>query len=147
MEAVTKSSENPWAANYAILQRPITSDNTDRRPKMIGAVGVVNKKEVAEGVRFFIGYMINHDYWGYGYATEALGAFLDLWFNSDNSQTEELIAEADTENWASIRILQKMRERGYQVREGELQRAAFNIPSKGLRDMRMWHISKSLNSS
>ena len=110
---------------------------------MIGCVGVIKLEEVAGVQRREIGYMINYDYWGEGYASEAVGAFLDLWFSSGDPKNKDLVAKVDTENWASIRILRKMGERGYVVTEGEVMRSVFNIPGKGLRDMRTWYISNS----
>ena len=111
---------------------------------MIGVVGVIRKIEVAEGKRLEIGYMLNYNYWGKGYATEGVGAFLEMWFSVPNHKGEELVAKVDVENWASIRILQKMKHRGFGIREGELVKGAFEIPGKGFRDMRTWYISEPL---
>jgi RimJ/RimL family protein N-acetyltransferase len=143
-----KSSQRPWIDNYAILVLPTPSEFADqnrsgRGPKMIGCVGVIRSIEVAEGQRLEIGYMINYDYWGRGYASEALGAFLDLCFSSEDPKVGEVVAKVDTENWASIRILRKMEERGYKIREGELVKGDFAIPGKGLRDMRTWYICQN----
>jgi RimJ/RimL family protein N-acetyltransferase len=147
MEPTTRSPERPGVDNYAILLRPTLSETEGQNsgsgvPKMIGCVGAIRSAEVAEGQKPEIGYMINYDYWGKGYASEALGAFLDLRFGSEDPKTEEVVAKVDIENWASIRILRKMEERGYNVREGELMKGVFKIPGKGLRDMRAWYITK-----
>ena len=144
----TKSPLRPWVDNYAILLRPTTSEPTDqggsgKGPKMIGCVGVIRSIAVAEGQRLEMGYIINYDYWGKGYASEAVGAFLDLFFNSNDRQADEVVAKVDTENWASMRILKKMEERGYKIREGELAKGDFTLPGKGPRDMRTWYIRRT----
>lgn len=44
----------------------------DNGPRVIGLIGAVRAPEV--------GYMFNAEYWGRGYATEALRAFMPLFF-------------------------------------------------------------------
>jgi RimJ/RimL family protein N-acetyltransferase len=142
LQPVTKSATRPWVENYAIILRLSDPKDIVEPPKMIGTVGVQGLAEVAEGKRSNIGYMINRNFWGRGYATEALNAFLELWFDDKDHEQEDLVAQVDVENWASVRILQKMAAKGYGIREGELNKGAFKIPSKGLRDMRTGYISK-----
>lgn len=52
-----------------------------------------------------VGYHIFPAYWGQGYATEAAKYFIDLAFNSN--QTDRVISIIDFENYASIRVAEK----------------------------------------
>ena len=53
-----------------------------------------------------INYLIGQDYWGNGYATEAMNALINYCFNT--MKLERLIAFAKPENIASNRVIQKL---------------------------------------
>lgn len=53
-----------------------------------------------------IGYFLNSDYWGFGYATEAARALLEFGF-SDLS-LHRVFAQCDPRNRASIRVLERL---------------------------------------
>lgn len=53
-----------------------------------------------------IGYLIGREHWGKGYATEAMGALLNYYFNIIGH--ERLIALAKPENIASNRVIHKL---------------------------------------
>lgn len=54
----------------------------------------------------FIGFWLGVDYWGRGYATEAVSAMIDLGFQETGARV--FGAEALTHNVASLRVLQKL---------------------------------------
>lgn len=69
--------------------------------RAIGGVSCKLNGEAAE-----IGYLLNRSHWGKGYATKAAGAVL-LWLKSNPAITR-IWATCDTENLASIRVLEKL---------------------------------------
>jgi RimJ/RimL family protein N-acetyltransferase len=77
---------------------------------IIGMAGVYTLHPQAE-----LGYMLHPDKWGVGYATEALTAFLQKWwelprYNQDNASNIEdwLFADAHRENGVSLRLMEKL---------------------------------------
>ena len=74
----------------------------------IGWAGLkYNTKIVNNKINFYdIGYRLNEDFWGKGYASEASFAWLDYGFDVMNIQ--QMTAAAHTDNIASNRILQKI---------------------------------------
>ena len=76
--------------------------------QFIGWAGLkYNTKMVNNKIHFYdIGYRLNEDFWGKGYASEASFAWLDYGFDVMNIQ--KMTAAAHTENTASNRILKKI---------------------------------------
>ncbi len=76
----------------------------ERQGKLVGGCGVrVSKSENREG---WIGYCLNRDYWGKGYATEAAKALLKFGF--DHLDLHRIFATCDPRNVTSARVLKKM---------------------------------------
>ena len=74
---------------------------------LIGWVGIETAsdlKEAAQGVRS-CGYTLNRPFWGQGYMPEAVRAVLIYEFTT--LQTSRIIAECNTRNTASARVMQK----------------------------------------
>ncbi len=91
--------------------------------KLIGACGVyVSNIESREG---WIGYCLNNQFWGQGYATETARALLEFGFNKLN--LHRIFATCDPANTASTHVLEKI---GMQY-EGHLRE---NVYFKGA-----WH--------
>lgn len=69
--------------------------------------------------------MLNPDYWGKGYATEALQAFLPLFFDhysgGDNAMFEYAVAHTDPDVVSSQRVLQKAGFRFHERREKDFE--------------------------
>jgi RimJ/RimL family protein N-acetyltransferase len=115
---------NNWNFSIELLEPPSSS-----APRVIGLVGAVRAPEV--------GYMLNTEYWGKGYATEALRAFLPLFFEhySGGEQGRFEYAEAltDTELVSSQNVLKKSGFKLVERREKDFQN-----PALGLRDTLVW---------
>lgn len=85
--------------------------------------------------------MFNTSYWGYGYATEALHAFMPLFFAhfSDEAHGRYDYAEAltDTELFSSQNVLQKAGFKLHEKREKD-----FENPVLGLRDTLVYRMDR-----
>lgn len=88
--------------------------------KFVGIVGItIGKQNYAKGE---IWYKIHPDYWGHGYASEAVGCLLAFGF--ENLNLHRIEAGCSTEHFASQRVLEK---NGFQ-KEGCSRR---NLPIRG----------------
>jgi RimJ/RimL family protein N-acetyltransferase len=124
--------------NFAIELLPPSSSTISPSPcqdgpSVIGLIGAVRAPE--------IGYMLNYNYWGKGYATEALRAFMPMFFDwySGGKQGRFEFAEAftDTELVASQHILEKVGFRFVEKREKD-----FENPVLGLRDTLVYRMDR-----
>ncbi|MNK32875.1 Spermidine N(1)-acetyltransferase [compost metagenome] len=69
-------------------------------------LGWCGLKYTPELDEFDIGYRLMKKYWGFGYATEAAEACLELGFKQFNMQT--IVGRVMPENTSSIRVLEKI---------------------------------------
>lgn len=86
-------AEKAWIENYAMLIRPSPSASVpaNEKPKLIGVVGMIRFEE---GHGAEVGYGINPEYQGKGYATEALKLFTNLyWTRKSMSMIFVLLSE------------------------------------------------------
>ena len=118
-------TEPPLAAgrNFQFL----IFERDDPTGKIIGGVGLNVVTPLPN-----VGYGIHYDYWGKGYATEALQGLLETWWalpreggdlNGDGEtgtlKREKILACASKANGASVRVLEKC---GFEVyREHEYE--------------------------
>jgi RimJ/RimL family protein N-acetyltransferase len=94
--ALTSQQEQP-RRNYS-LAVVLTSQNV-----LIGSCGIyVSNPDLREG---YIGYVINRNYWGQGYATETAKALLKFGFEQLN--LHRVFATCNPANSASARVLEK----------------------------------------
>ncbi|KAH7118984.1 GNAT domain-containing protein [Dendryphion nanum] len=116
---------NCWNFVIELLPTESSSGASASSPRVIGLIGAVRAPEV--------GYMLNHNYWGKGFATEALRAFLGLFFDhfSGGEQGRFEYAEAitDPELVASQNVLKKVGFELHEIREKD-----FENPVLGWRD-------------
>ena len=124
--------DNNW--NFAIELLPGSAADTPHDPRVIGLIGAVRAPE--------IGYMLNADYWGKGYATEALRGFLPLFFDhfSGGEQPYYEYAEAhtDPELVSSQRVLRKAGFGFLEKRDKD-----FENPVLGMRDTLVYRLYRS----
>jgi ribosomal-protein-alanine N-acetyltransferase len=81
------------------------------RNTLIGGCGIyVSNPDNREG---YIGYVLNRNFWGRGYATETAQALLEFGFNQ--LKLHRIFATCEPENTASARVLEKigMRREGH----------------------------------
>ncbi|OAL43870.1 acyl-CoA N-acyltransferase [Pyrenochaeta sp. DS3sAY3a] len=114
-----------WNFSIELLPTAPQSTPTNASPRVIGLIGAVRAPE--------IGYMFNADHWGKGYATEALRAFMPLFFKhysgNDYERFEYAEAHTDTELIASQNVLTKTGFVLFEKREKD-----FENPILGWRD-------------
>ncbi|KAI7163925.1 hypothetical protein KC349_g1035 [Hortaea werneckii] len=123
--------------NFAIELRHDPAEGTREKPTIIGIMGSFHWPR--------IGYMINADYGGRGYATEALAALIPELFSrmpAVSSATQSLgydyiEALTDSENIASQKVLEKC---GFTFCETCSQN--FEHPVLGLRDTAVYRIAR-----
>ena len=88
---------------------------------LVGVCGI--HVEPPEHLTAEIGYRLNREYWGCGYASEAARAIVGFGF--EQLGLHRIYATCDPENAASVRVLEKcgMRREGHFVEEIRNQRA------------------------
>lgn len=96
-------------------------------PRVIGLVGAVRAPEV--------GYMLNRDYWGRGYATEAMRAFMPLFWAHNTYEYAEALT--DPELCSSQNILRKV---GFEL--CERREKDFENPFLGWRDTLVFRLDR-----
>jgi RimJ/RimL family protein N-acetyltransferase len=96
-------------------------------PRVIGLIGAVRAPEV--------GYMLNRDYWGRGYATEAMRAFMPLFWTHNTYEYAE--AHTDPDLVSSQNILQKVGFELHERREHD-----FENPFLGWRDTLVFKLDR-----
>lgn len=103
---------NPLGENYAVLLRSDLSSshyqNTDPESDTVlqpggflGWVGTWKSEPIPE-----VGFIFHRSAWGLGYATEALNAFVQLYWQA-KPQFDVVEAYCDTKNEASVKVLRK----------------------------------------
>jgi RimJ/RimL family protein N-acetyltransferase len=111
--------------------------------RVIGYVGINEVYPSPE-----IGYSIHPDYWGKGYATEALKGLLELWWSlprqsqggdvAGSDETDSVFAICEKTNLGSVRVLRKC---GF----GVLREMAFEHDG-GLDELFIWELKRPLQT-
>lgn len=124
-------SDNNWNFSIELLRDNVHP--SANHPRVIGLIGAVRTPEV--------GYMFNTSYWGRGYATEALRAFMPMFFDhfsgGESGRHDYALALTDTELVASQNVLQKAGFRFIETREKD-----FENPVLGLRDTMFYRMER-----
>jgi RimJ/RimL family protein N-acetyltransferase len=77
------SAENPFMENYAIILKSVAEGmEAGECGGMIGVIGIPRLSH--DGSAAEVGYAITPDFWGRGYASEALILFVRHYFNSES---------------------------------------------------------------
>lgn len=104
-------SNNPNGANYGVFLRT-TSTTPTPTTRMIGILGVFRLTPIVE-----LGYTFHPSFWGHGYATESVGAFVSRFWEL-RPEIRTMTAKTDTENYESRRVLEKCGFREVRREEG-----------------------------
>jgi predicted acetyltransferase len=76
------SAEKPFMENYAIVLKSVAEGmEAGEQGGMIGVIGIPRLSY--DGSAAEVGYAISPDFWGRGYASEALILFVQHYFNSE----------------------------------------------------------------
>ncbi|KAF2835137.1 acyl-CoA N-acyltransferase [Patellaria atrata CBS 101060] len=117
---VRENDPDAWIFSIELLPTEISnSDSTQpsaaQKGRVIGGIGAYRVREV--------GYGLHPDFWGQGLATEALEAFLPIYWEhllqQDNSGY--IKAEIDSEHVASRRIVEKCGFQLWEYRKGDYE--------------------------
>ena len=102
---VSSKTELEWSIANHHMKNPLGKWAIELKTghKMIGTIDFVELKE--NDMTAEIGYCLNMDYWGKGYATEALQSLTQHSFQDFGLR--EVVLNADTENLASIAVIEK----------------------------------------
>ncbi|KAJ8108920.1 hypothetical protein OPT61_g7834 [Boeremia exigua] len=123
------------ASAYDSETLPTSTEQSRERevPRVIGLVGAVRAPEV--------GYMFNSGYWGKGYATEAMRAFMPLFFDHFSGEQHEKYeyaeAHTDPELVSSQNVLRKV---GFEL--CEKREKDFENPTLGWRDTLVFKMAR-----
>ena len=112
MAGLFQTAEKPYSENYAVYDISSSSPGKETQTAndgddgscggtMIGVLGTLTPPPIAD-----LGYNFHPSSWGKGYATEAITAFVER-FWALQPAVQAIRAEVDTQNIASIRVLQK----------------------------------------
>lgn len=110
MARLLANPETPDTLNYGVFIRPSALPSSDSETaaaplhgRMVGMLGVpgVSSPGIAE-----IGYVYDESVWGRGYATEALTAYMSVYWDHAKS-INAVVAMVDPENTPSIKVLEK----------------------------------------
>ncbi|KAK7614572.1 GNAT domain-containing protein, partial [Phyllosticta paracitricarpa] len=97
--------------------------------RLIGLIGAVEAPE--------IGYLIHPDFWGCGPATEALQAFMPLYWQHFRTEFDFATAQIDLDNGASKKVLLKC---GFRLEDRKVK--GFENPSLGLKDIEIHRLQR-----
>ncbi|KAI8962731.1 GNAT domain-containing protein [Daldinia sp. FL1419] len=118
----------PWGGNTVLDFAVLLQTSDGEEGDFIGMASITVRKNWPD-----LGYMLRKQYWGHGYATEAVNALLEFWWNLPRSRTtihvtrdslgrneinaltignekllvERIMALAESRNKASQRVLKK----------------------------------------
>ena len=111
-ETIVQNSLKPRRSYNLVIKR--RSDN-----QILGWIGIGQVTGEPAGVLDF-GYALLPEFWGHGYATEALSAVLKIGF--ERLSADLIFGECDPKNPASGRVMEKAGLRMAQQREGGNQK-------------------------
>ncbi|TVY45506.1 hypothetical protein LSUB1_G000862 [Lachnellula subtilissima] len=132
------SPDKPWMEQYAILLRPST-------PNKAGIlIGILCIPRISsDGGIPELGYGIHSDYWGHGYASEAIALFISFYWAEDRENSKDsLEAYTGLNNLASQRVLIKAGFRRHEVLKGVSEVVDVNSGEKVMEDVTRWTLER-----
>jgi RimJ/RimL family protein N-acetyltransferase len=123
--------ENTYNFSVELLGSEKEATESDPEPKrrVIGVVGAIRTPE--------IGYMVHPDYWGTGITTEAMRAFMPLFWEHTEGRFDYCFALVDPDHTPSRKVLEKL---GFSVHE--YREKDFESPHLGIRDTVVYRIMR-----
>ncbi|KFY09612.1 hypothetical protein V492_05425 [Pseudogymnoascus sp. VKM F-4246] len=126
-------SNNPEGLNYGVFVRANDTSPPSADAQMIGIVGVFRPEPIAE-----LGYTFHPSFWGKGYATESVDAFVKRFWEL-RSTVRTMTAKTDAENHGSMRVLVKCGFREVRREEADIVLPAFG---EGKRSAVVFEVSR-----
>ncbi|TVY19161.1 hypothetical protein LARI1_G002763, partial [Lachnellula arida] len=132
------SPDKPWMEQYAILLRPSTSNKAGTLIGLLCIPRVSSDGEIPE-----LGYGIHSDYWGHGYASEAIALFISFyWAEERKNSKDSFEAYTGLNNLASERVLIKAGFRRCEVLKGGHEVVDVNSGEKQMEDVTCWTLER-----
>jgi len=111
-----RSEANPYVQNFAIFEAPNDEDPPNPGSRQVGSIGIFRFPETFKAVNAEpgepeVGYGFHPDFFGKGYATEALKGFLKYYWEireAPHVNVKSLAAHYGVRNIASGRVLEKV---------------------------------------
>lgn len=132
MDGLFFDPEKPERLNYGVLIRASNSDTTTN----CAMIGVIYVTSLFPPDTVEIGYIINQSFWGQGYASEALAAYIEEYWGYAKG-INFMVAKVDPLNMGSIRVLEKC---GFRVVERFV--GDIILPELGRRDITLMKLDR-----
>ncbi|TVY47868.1 hypothetical protein LOCC1_G001993 [Lachnellula occidentalis] len=144
------SPDKPWMEQYAVLLKPSSSNETGALIGILCIPRVSSDGEIPE-----LGYGIHSDYWGHGYASEAIALFISFYWAEESitpccscpnyprkDSKDSLEAYTGLNNLASERVLIKAGFRRKEGLKGVHEIVDVNSGEKVMEDVTCWTLER-----
>lgn len=136
MAGLLLNPQSPNSLNYGVFIRPSSASDSeppgaDRMVGILGVPGASSAPGIAE-----VGYVYDESVWGQGYATEALAAYMEVYWNYAK-EVDYMVGNVDPENIPSIKVLKKC---GFVAVDYLVKNIV--LPALGMRDTIVFRIER-----
>lgn len=136
MAGLLLNPQSPNSLNYGVFIRPSSASDSeppgaDRMVGILGVRGASSAPGIAE-----VGYVYDESVWGQGYATEALAAYMEVYWNYAK-EVDYMVGNVDPENIPSIKVLKKC---GFVAVDYLVKNIV--LPALGMRDTIVFRIER-----
>lgn len=143
MVGLLPNADKPESLNFGVFIRP--SPHTPSSPEVIATqpapdinrmIGVIGVFRASIAGTAEVGYIFHESFWGRGYASEALTAYVNVYWDQVRT-IDAMVAMVDPENVASIKVL-----RNCGFIEVEYMVGDIVLPALGRRDTIVFRIER-----